>query len=60
MKKPDKERFKFLALWCTIAGFIYNFIPDGHLNKEKNKILKAVKYLLSTLPRRHSLKYLLG
>jgi hypothetical protein len=60
MKKPDKEGFKFLALCCTITGFIYNFIPDGRLNKEKNKILKAVKYLLSTLPRRHSLKYLLG
>jgi hypothetical protein len=60
MKKPDKEGFKFLALCCTITGFIRNFIPDGHLNKEKNKILKAVEYLLSTLPRRHRLKYLLG
>jgi hypothetical protein len=60
MKKPDKEGFKFLALCCTLTGFIYNFIPDGLLNKEKNKILKAVEYLLSTLPRRCSLKYLLG
>jgi hypothetical protein len=60
MKKPDKEGFKFLALCFTITGFIYSFIPDGRLNKEKNKILKAVEYLLSTLlPRRHSLKYLL-
>jgi hypothetical protein len=61
-KKPDKEGFKFFAMCCTITGFsIYNFIPpDGRLNREKNKILKAVEYLLSTLPRRKSLKYLLG
>jgi hypothetical protein len=30
------------------------------LKKEKNKILKAVESLLSILPRRRSLKYLLG
>jgi hypothetical protein len=60
MKKPDKEGFKFLASCCTLTGFIYNFIPDGRLNKEKNKILKAVEHLLSTLPRRRSLKYLPG
>jgi hypothetical protein len=45
---------------------LYNYrihvqiIPDGRLNKEKNKILKAVEYLLSTLPRKKSLKHLLG
>jgi hypothetical protein len=50
MKKLDKEGFKFFAMCCTITGFIYNFIPDGRLNKEKNKILKAVEYLFSTLP----------
>jgi hypothetical protein len=27
MKKPDKKGFKFLALWCILTGFIYNFIP---------------------------------
>jgi hypothetical protein len=54
MKKPDKEGFKFLALCCIPTGFIYNVIPDGRLNKEKNKILKAMEYLLSTLPRRRS------
>jgi hypothetical protein len=48
MKKPDKEGFKFFAMCCTITGFIYNFIPDGRLNKEKNKILKAVESTFNT------------
>ena len=28
-EKPIKERFKFLAIYDTVTGFIFYFIPDG-------------------------------
>lgn len=54
-KKPIKEGYKFYALCDSSSGFIYEFFPDGRM--EKNTIAGSVGKLIDCIPRRNELQY---
>lgn len=56
-RKPDKEGYKFFALACSLSGYCYSFFPSGRQDKTTTK--ESVEKLVSSLPRRDHLKYVL-
>ena len=57
-KKPEKEGYKLYAICDTSTGYVFDFFPDGRL--EKKKTIDAVKELIECIPRRETLQYVLG
>ena len=57
-KKPIKEGYKFFALCDQSTGFVFDFFPDGRL--EKLTIIELVKDLINLLPNREEFDYFIG
>ena len=56
--KPIKEGFKFFAICDAETGYVYDFIPDGRL--EKSTTSDYVTMLAGSLPEVNKYNYVIG
>ena len=56
--KPIKQGYKFFSICDASTGYVWHMIPDGY--QEKTTIKDIVLELASSLPRRETLRYVVG